>query len=167
MGFWADYLNKASATATPPAVSGYDGVYLGFGIVKYTAHVLAFAMTGSAQTLYFSIPRAHQLLQLRCSQFVTATGAADTTGLTLNLQKNDYYLNVGNIMAATNGVAAASTVVFDFNSGIGYSADAQQYRIGVTGQNNDELTVEFYVQYLTEPDDNVHYVGGAGTGVGL
>lgn len=159
MGFWAKYINRASTIANPPVVSGYKGTYLGFGIVKYTPIVLAYAMTGAAQLLYFSIPRGHRLLRLQVSQSVVATGLPDTTGITLNLGKTDYYLG-GNsdLIAATAGSLAVATVVFEFDS-YGYPMDATQYIIGVTGQAADQITIEIYVQYLTEPDEDMNYVG--------
>lgn len=163
MGFWAKYLNKPSGIATPPTVAGYTGTYLGYGITKYTATVLAYAMTGAAQLLYFTIPRGHRFLNLKVSQSVIATGLPDTTGITLNLGRTDYYLGANSdLIAATPGSLAVATVVFAFGS-YGYPADASTYIIGVTGQAADQITVEFYVQYLTEPDNDIVYVGG-GTG---
>jgi hypothetical protein len=135
----------------PPAITGYVGVHLGKGICKYTLNpsIQAYAMTGMAQLLYFYVPYAHRFMRLQCAQFVISSSAPDTTGLNLNLGKLDYYIGTEDILAATQGSIPYSCVIFDFPHN-GYPVDATNYVIGVTGQNNDELTVEFIVQYLQE-----------------
>lgn len=158
MAYWADYLTKASAIAVAPSIPNYNGIYLGYGICKYTYAGSSFAMTGSAQTFYFSVPRAHRFLRLQCAQSVISTGLNDATGLNLQLQKVDYYTQVGDIQANTNGSLAAATVIFDFGSGTGWANKESTYIIAVTGQNLDQLTVEFFVEYFTEPDTNAELV---------
>lgn len=152
---WASLINHATAQAIPPVISGYIGTYLGFGICKYQLikSTSAFAMTGSAQTFYFTINQSHRFLRFQATQSVISTGVNDTTGINLTLQKTDYYLGgQGDIQASTNGNQAVATVIFDF--GASWENPASTYIIGATGQNNDQLTVEFYIQYLSEPENS-------------
>lgn len=121
----------------------------GYGMVKYS---FTETVTGSAQNTHFSVSKAHRMVRGEFQQVVTSTGLADTTGLNLSFQRVNLTESAGSsgrasvILQATSGSVAKDSVVFTFSTG--WEQDVCVYNIAWTGQNNDTLTCDLYIQYL-------------------
>lgn len=143
--------NTALGSTPPPAVitqgdgSLWTPSNIGNGIVMYQKGV---AMTGSAQTFIFQIPRGHRLLRMENVQVVTSTTVPDTTGINLILQRGDSAVSTGINLFSTNGNQLVGSVVFVGGDLDSWAAALTNYHVVVTGQNNDTLHMRIYVRYI-------------------
>lgn len=142
----------ASATSTPPSIPEIPAaiaVSLGNGLVRYT---FTNAVTGSAQNTLMTIIKSHRFVRAEFQQVVSATGAADTTGINIKIQRLNIIQAAGSsgrastTLLATNGSVATDSVILV--GGIGWEATNGTYNIAWTGQNNDTLTFDIYIQFL-------------------
>lgn len=147
-----DILTSTAIPSVPPLViNGLAvGTSLGRGYVKYGSSNVA--VTGAAQSLRFQISRPHRILRVEFTQIVTSSGADDATGINITFNRFWTDLNAAkpntsnNAIFSTNGNQAVSSV--NFVGGIGYEFDQASYLINFTGQNNDTLIINLYVEFF-------------------
>ena len=139
----AKLLDNPTNTAAPQ-VSGYTATSIGNGIVRYTAST---PCTGSSQSNTIVISKPHRIVRIEFQQLVTSTLAPDTTGIVISIGRVNKIVNSSSsvtLLALPN--TATDSVVLQL--GQGWESDSGQYNLTWTGQNNDTLTQDYYVQYL-------------------
>lgn len=138
-------LQDAPSQAIPPPItpSANLSVGLGSGFVRYT---FTNASTGAAQALNITVPKAHKFRRLEVQQVVTSTGLADATGLNLILARRNKITGGDQVtLFSTNGSQAVDSVVFV--GGDNWISDGVTYQVKWTGQNNDTLSIDLYLDF--------------------
>lgn len=147
-----DVINRSANAITPPSIAqGWFVEHLGLGIIHYWTNI---DTTGSAQTTAMPpIARPHYLLRVEYQQLVKSSGAADATGIAVALKKLNRIFSSGTVnpnafLTIYNQANTANdTVIFATVGGLAQGQNTL-YQHAFTGQNNDTLTMDIYIQLI-------------------